>query len=235
MDILLKKYWIFLIRRFFLLTTCCLFSAPVFAQSAIHDTLNDFLYAQTQGLPGKVSYSIGQVDARALQSQCQALETFLPNGSRLWGKSTVGIRCMAPTTWTIYVQVHVRVTGNYLVATRAIPAGRTLTTEDIASKSGDLTRLPSGALFELDSALGRAAKNGIVAGQPLREDQLILSWAIQRGQNVKTLVTGSGFSVSSDGKALNNATEGQIVQVRTSSGQVISGIARNGGIVEINH
>ena len=235
MDILHKKYWIFLSRRLFLLASFCLLSTSVFAQSALHDTLNDFLYAQTQGLPGRVSYSIGQIDARAVEAPCQALETFLPNGSRLWGKSTVGIRCLAPTTWTIYVQVHVRVTGNYIVAARSIPSGRVLTAEDVVSKSGDLTRLPSGVISETGNVLGRTAKNGVAAGQPLREDQLILSWVIQRGQNVKTLVSGSGFNVSSDGKALNNATEGQVVQVRTSSGQVISGIARSGGIVEINN
>jgi flagella basal body P-ring formation protein FlgA len=39
--------------------------------------------------------------------------------------------------------------------------------------------------------------------------------------------------VSSEGKALNNATDGQIAQVRTSSGQTVSGIARTGGIVEV--
>ena len=54
-------------------------------------------------------------------------------------------------------------------------------------------------------------------------------------EDVKTISSGAGFSVSSDGKALNNAAEGQVVQVRTNTGQTVSGIARPGGIVEISH
>jgi flagella basal body P-ring formation protein FlgA len=41
--------------------------------------------------------------------------------------------------------------------------------------------------------------------------------------------------VSSDARALNNANEGQLTQVRTPAGQVISGIAKLGGIVEITY
>ena len=80
-----------------------------------------------------------------------------------------------------------------------------------------------------------AVARTLAAAQPLRADQLIAPWAVQQGQNVKTVSSGAGFSVSSDGKALNNAAEGQVVQVRTNTGQTVSGIACPGGIVEISH
>jgi flagella basal body P-ring formation protein FlgA len=67
----------------------------------------------------------------------------------------------------------------------------------------------------------------------LRSDQLIAPWVVQQGQSVKMQSSGPGFSVSSEGKALNNAAAGQLVQVRTNSGQTVSGIARPGGIVEV--
>ena len=44
---------------------------------------------------------------------------------------------------------------------------------------------------------------------------------------------GGYGSVSSEAKAINNAGEGQVVQVRTPSGIVVSGMARQGGMVEI--
>jgi flagella basal body P-ring formation protein FlgA len=47
------------------------------------------------------------------------------------------------------------------------------------------------------------------------------------------MVNGRGFSISSEGRALNNASAGQVVQVRTASGQVVSGIARQDGLVDI--
>lgn len=56
---------------------------------------------------------------------------------------------------------------------------------------------------------------------------------VQQGQSVKLLLAGAGFTVSNEGRALNNATQGQVVQVRTASGQLVSGVARSGGVVEV--
>lgn len=44
---------------------------------------------------------------------------------------------------------------------------------------------------------------------------------------------GKGFRVSAEGKALTKANEGQVVQVKVANGQVVSGIARSGGQVEV--
>jgi flagella basal body P-ring formation protein FlgA len=98
-----------------------------------------------------------------------------------------------------------------------------------------LGTLPPTVLTDSTQAVGKTVRLGIGPGQPVRSDQLIAPWAVQQGQNVTTVSGGEGFSVSSSGKALNNAAEGQVVQVRTSSGQTISGIARAGGIVEITN
>jgi flagella basal body P-ring formation protein FlgA len=84
-------------------------------------------------------------------------------------------------------------------------------------------------------AIGKTVRNGIAAGQPLRSDLLSAPWLVQQGQSVKLLSRGAGFTVSNEGKALNNATEGQIAQVRTASGQVVSGVARSPGVVEVSY
>jgi flagella basal body P-ring formation protein FlgA len=98
-----------------------------------------------------------------------------------------------------------------------------------------LSTLPSNVLTDQSQVIGKTVKNGFSAGQPLRSDLLITPWAVQQGQNVKTVSNGPGFSVSSEGKALNNAIAGQLVQVKTNSGQTVSGIAQPGGIVEVSH
>ena len=133
------------------------------------------------------------------------------------------------------MQVHVSVHAKYLVAARPLTAGQVIGMNDFVSRSGDLGLLPTTILMDAEQAIGKTVKIGLAAGQPLRSDQLVAPWAVQQGQNVKTISRGTGFSVSSEGKALNNATEGQLVQVRTPSGQTVSGIARAGGIVEINY
>ncbi|MDR0440653.1 MAG: flagellar basal body P-ring formation protein FlgA [Candidatus Accumulibacter sp.] len=203
--------------------------------AGLYQAVEDFLRTQTQGLPGKVSYHITPLDARTRLARCDAYEPFQPAGAAPWGKTTVGVRCLGPASWTLYVQVRIGVETTYLVAARSLVAGQVIGENDFVVRSGDLGTLPASVLMDAGQALGRTVRFGIGAGQPLRGDQLIAPWAVRQGQTVKTISRGAGFSVSNEGKALNNAQEGQMVHVRTPSGQTVSGIARAGGVVEISY
>ena len=228
-------------RKRFLYAFCFLFSsfasaqAPQAINSGLNATLEEFLRVQTQGLPGKVTYRVTPLNARTSLAPCDAYEVFLPPGSKLWGKATLGIRCLNPSSWTIYTQVQVNISGEYLVAAQNLSAGSVINSGDLNQRNGELSRLPNSVLTDPNQAIGKTLKSGLTMGQAVRGDQLLAPWSVQQGQTVKTIVNGAGFSVSSEGKALNNAQEGQIVQVRTPSGQTLSGIARPGGIVEVSH
>ena len=225
-----------LLRRSACIALLALLVSPVFAQqSPLIAAVEDYLRVQTQGLPGKVSFTISPLDAQTRLAPCSAFEPFVPPGRQLWGRTNLGVRCLGPGNWTVYVPVQLSVVGNYLVSARQLPGGSVLTSADIAVRHGDLCNLPVSVLTDVAQATGKTLKSTLAAAQPLRGDQLIAPWAVQQGQNVKTISSGAGFSVSSDGKALNNAAEGQVVQVRTNTGQTVSGIARPGGIVEISH
>jgi flagella basal body P-ring formation protein FlgA len=205
------------------------------AAAPLYRAVEDYLRTQTQGFPGKVNFRITPLAARTQLSRCDAYEPFQPAGSSPWGKTTVGVRCLGPASWTLYLQVQVNIQAQYLAAARPLAAGQVIGENDFVVMNGNLGTLPATVLTNAEQALGKTIKIGITFGQPLRSDQLIASWAIQQGQMVKTVSRGSGFSVSSEGKALSNALEGQVVQVRTPSGQTVSGIARAGGIVEITY
>lgn len=208
-------------------------AVPAFANDLVTTTVQQYLTAQTQGLPGNVSTSVGQLDPRTQLAPCSALEPFTLPGSRLWGKATVGVRCLGPANWTIYVPVQVKVTGNYVVTVRPLAAGQPLASDDLTVRQGDLTTMPPSVLTDPAQGVGKTLKNGLGSGQPVRADLLIAPYVIQQGQDVRLISKGPGFSVSNEGKALNNASEGQIARARTASGQTVSGVARPGGIIEI--
>ncbi|MDS4016191.1 MAG: flagellar basal body P-ring formation chaperone FlgA [Candidatus Accumulibacter sp.] len=197
--------------------------------------VEQFLEAQTKGLPGAVSYTFGPLDRHAQQAACSAFEPFLPPGNRLWGRSTIGVRCLGPTAWSVYVPVQVKITGKHLSAARQLAAGQVIAESDLSLVDGDLGALPATVLTDPRQAIGKALRNGLAAGQALRSDALITPWAVQQGQMVKLLANGPGFTVTNEGKALSNATDGQLIQVRTNSGQIVSGIARHGGVVEVRY
>jgi flagellar basal body P-ring formation protein FlgA len=104
---------------------------------------------------------------------------------------------------------------------------------DVAKINGDLTALPQGIITDSSQAIGRTAAASLSAGTPLRNDALRSMQAVQQGQTVRLVSTGPGFRVSAEARALNNATEGQVAQARTASGQVVSGVAKAGGVVEV--
>ena len=200
----------------------------------VKNKIEEFLVMQTAGYPGKVTVAAGAIDPNIKLAQCAEPEVFLPPGTRAWGKTTVGVRCNAPSTWTIYVQSRVNIRAQYLVAALPLAQGHVMTGQDVTMEEGDLTQLPPGVFTDVSQIAGRFVSISMAAGSILRQDMLKQAPVVQQGQTILLTSSGKGFSVSTEGKALNNAGEGQIVQVKVESGQVVSGIARPGGKVEVS-
>ena len=211
------------------------------AGSARHDptllrqAVEQFLKRQSSGLPGDVTIEVGQVDARLNLPACMQPEPFIAHGSRTWGKTAVGIRCTAPAPWTIYLTANVHVMAEYLAAAAPLVQGQLVGANDIARVRGDLTMLPAGVITDAALAIGRTTMSSVQLGAPLRQDTLRAQAAVQMGQTIRVLSAGPGFTVSTEGRAMNNAVDGQTVQARMTGGQLISGIARAGGILEVAH
>lgn len=226
-----------------LLTILCLLPALGFAQTdesrqdqtRILHSVEQFLQTQTAGLPGQVKISVGKLDNRLNLAACNALEPFTPVGSRIWGKTTVGVRCTSPTNWTIYLQADVSVIGEYVMSAAPLAQGQPVSANQLSIASGDLTKLPNGIITDINQAIGKTVAMSIPAGTPLRMDALRVQAAIQQGQSVKLVSSGNGFEVSAEGRALSTANAGQSVQIRIANGQVISGIAKADGIVEVGY
>lgn len=203
--------------------------------SIIKQTIEQFLRVQTAGLPGEVNISVGTVDARTNLPHCAEPQAFMPNGSRIWGKTTVGVRCTTPAPWTIYVAATVQVIGEYVITATPLVQGHTVGATDVVKIKGDLTTLPNSIVTDASQAIGRTVAVSLPSGAPLRSDSLRSQPAVQQGQSVRVVSSGPGFRVSTEARALNNASEGQIAQARTASGQVVSGIAKAGGVVEVGY
>lgn len=208
---------------------------PRQAPEAIAQAAQKFVLQETRSLSGRVSVQVGGLDERLVLPACGVLEPFLPPGQRLWGSASVGVRCVAPSAWTVYLPVTVRVEGEVLAAARSLAPGMRLSDADLVPVAADLTQLPTAVVSDPRDALGKTVTSPIAAGQLLRSDQLKATPVVMQGQTVKVIARGRGFSVSAEGRSLSSAAEGQLVQVRLGGGQLVSGIARPGAIVEVTH
>jgi flagella basal body P-ring formation protein FlgA len=201
--------------------------------NALRAVAEQFLLTQAAGLPGEVSVKVGAVDPRTALAHCPAPEAFLQPGARAWGKTTVGVRCTAPSVWTIFIQVQVNVKADYVAAAVPLAQGQPVEGSQLMLVKGDIAAMPNGIITDMGQAIGRTPTVSLAAGTPLRLDTLKSKPVVQQNQAVRLVLNGNGFSVSSEGRAIGTAGEGQVVQVRTPSGTVVSGTAKAGGMVEV--
>lgn len=201
---------------------------PGFAQGA-----RVFLEKQINVAGAEVEIVVGDIDPRLSLAPCARFEPFVPRGAKLWGRSSLGVRCVEGASWSIYVPIEVRVFAPVQVAARPIARGAPVTAEDVRIERVDLTRV-HGTIYGADESLeGTVAARGIAAGEPLRRDFVKPPPVIAAGDPVKIVYEGNGFAASTDGKALAAAGDGQTVRVATASGRVLSGVAREGQVVVV--
>ena len=213
----------------------CIMSAwavPQQSHAEIRTIITAFVHEQTLNLPGQVTITVNEIDRRVSLPACSALEAFLPPGGQLLGNNTVGVRCTTNMQkWTLFVPVHIKVSANLLITNSPLQQGHVLRAEDIGSQKSELTQ--TGILTDPLQAIGKVLKFSVGAGQVLKQDMLRAPYAVRQGQIVQVQVERQGFKIHADGQALSNAAEGQTVQVKTSSGQVVSGVVQPDGAVSI--
>lgn len=151
---------------------------------------------------------------------CDAPQFSLPGNSRMWGNISVAANCEQNRR---YIQVQVQVTGEYLVATRRVARGSAITADDLRMQQGRLDTLPARTLVKAEDAVGAITLRDINPGQPVTQMMMRQPWRVKAGQMVRVTASGDGFNISSEGKAMNNATALQPVRVRMNSGQIVMG------------
>ncbi|MBU3621865.1 flagellar basal body P-ring formation chaperone FlgA [Polynucleobacter sp. CS-Odin-A6] len=199
----------------------------------INQKVKEFLTAQSAGSPGKVEITITPMEQGTRLDLCPNPEAFFPPSSAAWGRTTVGVRCSQPKPWTVYLQANVSIIANYVVAANPLGQGQTINPNDLQLQKGDITALPTGIFTEISPIIGTSAKMTLAAGTVIKKEMLKMPIVIQQGQSVRVASKGTGFSITTEGQALNAAAEGEITKVRVNNGSVVTGIARKDGQVEV--
>ena len=208
-------------------------TAPRQDLAALRVVVEQFLEGQSASLPGKASVEVRAIDPRTSLPACAAPQAFQQPGARTMGNTTVGVRCAAPTAWTVYIQAKVSVQGDYVAAAVPLAQGQPIEQSQLVLMKGDLAAMPNGVVTDMAQAIGRTSTVSLPSGAPLRLDGLRSKPVVQQGQLVRVVSSGDGFKVSAEARAIGNAGEGQVVQVRTPAGAIISGVAKAGGLVEV--
>ncbi len=203
--------------------------------AAIVAAANDYLANELRTYGNKAQFQVGKIDQRLILPRCEKIEVSLPSGNRLVGNSSVKVRCAQGANWAVNVPVSISLTAPYLVASRPLPSGHVMTEADFQKREGELSQLPPTVVLDPQLAIGRTLVGGLAVGAPLRSDQLRAAFAVKANEFVKVIAHGNGFEVTSEGRALANAAEGQKVSVKMASGSTVHGVAKSEGVVEIQY
>lgn len=196
--------------------------------------LKVYLERATTGLPGRVEISIGALSDRVNLAPCPQVEPYVPPGARLWGRSSIGLKCVSGASWNVFLPVEIKVFAHALVATRSLFPGDTAGLPDVREEEIELTRESGVVVTHLSQLEGKMTARMVGAGQILKQDFFRAPPAVGAGDAVKLIYNGAGFSILTAGRALSNAAEGQAVRVQTDSGRVVQGVARVGRVVQMH-
>ena len=201
---------------------------------AAHDPVREFVQ---RSLPAtqtntRVDITVGQLDPRLRLAPCSRVEPYLLPGTRLWGRTSIGVRCLEGAQWSVSLPITVSVHGTAVVAAEPLAAGSAAATAAIRLEEADLTREPGTPLTDPAQLVGRSLIRPIAAGQVIRLEHLRVQPSIAAGDPVRIEMVGKGFVVQAEGHALAAGGEGQPVRARTENGRIVAGTLR-GRTIEV--
>lgn len=190
--------------------------------------------SEMQSMPLRMEVQVGKLDARLNLAPCQKVEPYLPSGSKLWGRTRIGLRCVqGDKPWNVFLPVTIKAFGPAWVLTNNVSMGETLTQDSAMQTEVDWAESPHAIMALPDDWVGQTAARNLTAGMALRQTMVKAPQLFKPGAAVKVLASGGGFTVSSSGKALEGGGVGQNVRVRMDNGRTVTGVVNAQGDVVV--
>ncbi len=210
--------------------------APVQDWAALREAARQYLLERIRDEDPdlEAQIEIGPVDPRLRLPHCRTPRAFLPAGARLYGNGSLGMRCEeAPQPWTLYLSYRIALQGPALVARQPLAARQVLRAQDVELRRVTYEAPPGDYLRDPALLVGGMTSRPVAAGQALTTDRILRSQTVRAGQRVKVWLQGTGFRITQEGVALNGASPGETVRVRTDAGRIIQGQATVDGGVQV--
>jgi len=185
-----------------------------------------------------IQVSAGSMDSRLRLKECDvALEAFATgNGNnRNLTRTTVGVRCIGSSPWTLYVPVSIDALKDALYTARPLLRGEMLDASAIEVRRIPVSKLPPNSLGSADDLANMETVRPLKAGVPLTLNTLKARQVVRQGQEVVIVADGNGIQVKMRGTAMRSGSYGDLIPVRNSnSGRVIEAAIENEGTVIVN-
>lgn len=184
---------------------------------------------------GAYYVTAGTLDARLRLATCaEPLDAFVSSNNISGPHATVGVRCKAPETWTVYIPVTIESDAPVLVLRHGAARGSQLSSADVEMQIRRVPGVGSRYVADLASLEGRRLKRSLPAGNPLTPDMLVQDVVVRRGQRVILMASTENFQIRAQGTALTDGHAAERIRVQNdSSSKVVEGIVESGEVVRV--
>ena len=207
------------------------------AQEPLRQLAQEYLQQQLSARSkADTEISIGRLDPRLRLAACdENTSAFLPAGSTLHGKITVGIRCLGEKPWTLYIPSTIKVYADVMTASQPVTRGSKLTKNDILSLRKEVSNYYSGYLTKPEQVIGKITKKTLNEGDVFTSRSLKAPLLVRNGEQVTIIAAVGNIQVRSKGKALKDAAKGEKVRVMNlRSRRLVEAVVLSPGTVGVN-
>ena len=184
--------------------------------------------------PLRMKVTVGELDSRLRLAPCARVEPYIPVGTRLWGRTRLGLRCLEGSTkWNVFLPVTIKAYGTAWVIKGNVAAGAVLMEADAMESEVDWAEEPSPIVASSSQWAGQVATRALTTGQALRQAMIKPAQVFQAGAQVRVVAQGAGFQITSDGQALSAGVVGQPARVRMDGGRVMMGVVLDNRTVQL--
>ena len=185
--------------------------------------------------PLRMEVAVGTLDSRLRLASCSRVEPYLPVGTRLWGRTRLGLRCIEGAgKWNVFLPVTIKAIGRAWVMRRDVAPGTVLGEADVMESEVDWAEEPSPIIADPAQWVGQVATRNLMSGQALRQNMVRPAQVFQAGAQVRIVAQGTGFQITSDGQALSPGVVGQLARIRMDNGRLLSGTVLDARTVRVD-
>ncbi len=140
--------------------------------------------------------------------------------------------CRGAPGWRVEYVVSGRISADVVVAKAALPAGRAIGPEDLASERRDISSTPD-ATSDGGKIVGKSSRRPLRSGEVIAQHWLVDALLVKRGSVVSIVARQAGIEVQVAGEVLQPGHRDDIVSVRnTVTGKVIQARVISASTVE---
>jgi len=185
--------------------------------------------------PLRMEVSVGALDSRLRLASCSRVEPYIPVGTRLWGRTRLGLRCVEGMgKWNVFLPVTIKAVGRAWVMRRDVAPGAVLGEADVMEAEVDWAEENSPIIADPAQWVGQVAVRNLMTGQALRQNMVRPAQVFQAGAQVRVVAQGTGFQITADGQAVSAGVVGQLARVRMDNGRMMSGTVLDARTVSVD-